>query len=151
MKHTKESPRQGRRIPEMRSHRLLACPRWAFHRKRLWGWLQSVCTPGTTTGVNHPPPPGGGISWWAREGVGYGSDSSWWHCDLIGQCRTSFSLSLVMVRLRRLEVGDQWDYSSGYWVKWWLSFPVHGGGFWLGSWLLLDLWVFFTIMSFIVR
>ena len=40
--------------PDTRSHMLLACPRWAFHRARIQDWMQSVCSP--TTETDGPPP-----------------------------------------------------------------------------------------------
>ena len=41
-------------VPDTRSHMLLVCPRWAFHRERLRTWLQSTSVLYTATGAEPP-------------------------------------------------------------------------------------------------
>ena len=41
---------EGCGVPDTRSHLLLDCPRWAFHRERLREWLQNVSTSDTVVG-----------------------------------------------------------------------------------------------------
>ena len=89
-------------IPVTCSNMLLACPRWAFIARGygtgckafallIQRWVGSL-------------PLGDGISWWAHQEAGYGSDGFLLLCDPVGQCGTNSSLSLVTVRVRRIEV-----------------------------------------------
>ena len=53
---------EGCGVPDTWGHLLLDCPHWAFHCKRLWEWLQSVCASDTTVG-GVPPTWGWDFLW----------------------------------------------------------------------------------------